>query len=132
MKAEAKQVVIDFLTAVQVHKREKAASLLHPAIEWHQPGNNALSGIKKNLDEVIQMGMDMGSIAEQSIELSEIKVLAENGGTIACLLHWMANPPSGKVFEVDNIDVYEVADGKIVRAKVYSADIAKEDRFWKK
>ena len=130
MENEAKQVVIDFLTAVQLHNREKAGTLMDSAIQWDQPGNNVLSGIKKSIAEVMQMGIDMGGIAEQSLELSDIEVVAVNGNTIACLLHWNASLQSGKVLDVDNIDVYDVADGKIIKAKVYSADLVQEDKFW--
>jgi len=56
--------------------------------------------------------------------------MAVNGNSVACLLHWNAVQPTGKVLDVDNIDVYIIKDGKIIKVKIFSADIEKENDFW--
>jgi hypothetical protein len=35
-----------------------------------------------------------------------------------------------KKLDVDNIDVYTIEKGKIVKAIVYSADLEKENQYW--
>ena len=38
----------------------------------------------------------------------------------------------GNSLDVDNIDVYRVEDGKIVKATIYSADLQQENLCWGK
>lgn len=130
MKNQATQVVSTFLKAVQTGDQATLAASLHGNIEWNQPGTNAFSGIKRSKEAVFQMVGGMFSLTENTMRLTDIKVLAENGNEIACLLHWTAARPTGEVLAVDNIDVYTVKDGQIIKAQVFSADIEQENRFW--
>ncbi|WP_246859341.1 nuclear transport factor 2 family protein [Spirosoma sp. KCTC 42546] len=132
METQSMQVVRTFLTAVQKGDQAKLASLIHPAIEWNQPGNNRFSGIKKSSTEVFQMVGGMFQATDNSLALTDINVLTANGNSVACLVHWKAVQPNGGILDVDNIDVYTVENGQIVKAKVYSADVAQEDNFWLK
>jgi ketosteroid isomerase-like protein len=128
--SSASAVAIKFLSAVQQRDRETVISLFHPDVQWSQPGNNRLSGPKNSVTEVMQMGTDMATIAEQTLVLSHFDILAENDKSVVCLLHWVADTPAGKKLDVDNIDIYEVVDGQIVRSLVFTADQAQEDEFW--
>ncbi len=132
METQSIQVVHDFLTAVQQGNQAKLAAIIHPNIQWNQPGNNRFSGTKKSSGEVFQMVGGMFQSSDNSLALTEIKTLTANGNQVACLVHWKAVQPSGGILDVDNIDVYTVENGKIVQATVYSADIAQEDNFWLK
>ena len=132
METQSMQVVREFLTAVQQGNQVKLGSLIHPNIEWSQPGNNRFSGTKKSSGEVFQMVGGMYAASENSLALTDIKVLTANGNSVACLVHWKAVQPNGGILDVDNIDVYTVENGQIVKAKVYSADVAQEDNFWLK
>lgn len=132
METQSMQVVSEFLTAVQQGNQAKLASLIHPAIEWNQPGRNRFSGTKKSSTEVFQMVGGMFAATDNSLALTDVKVLTANGNSVACLVHWKAVQPNGGVLNVDNIDVYTVENGQITKAKVYSADVAQEDNFWMK
>ncbi|WP_460958886.1 nuclear transport factor 2 family protein [Spirosoma litoris] len=132
METQSMQVVRTFLTAIQQGDQAKLAALIHPAIEWNQPGNNRFSGTKKSGTEVFQMVGGMFQATDNSLALTDIKVLTANGNSVACLVHWKAVQPNGGVLDVDNIDVYTVENGQIIKAKVYSADVAQEDNFWLK
>ncbi|MRS60685.1 nuclear transport factor 2 family protein [Larkinella terrae] len=132
MEKGAAKVVSDFLTAVQKGDNATVAASLHPNIEWNQPGNNRFSGAKKSSTEVFQMVGGMLEVSAHTLELTDVKVTAVNGNTVACLVHWKAVKPTGLVLDVDNIDVYTVENEQIVSAKVYSADITQEDDFWQK
>jgi ketosteroid isomerase-like protein len=101
-------------------------------IEWNQPGNNRFSGTKKSSTEVFQMVGGMLEVSASTLALTDVKVTALNGNTVACVVHWKAVKPTGVVLDVDNIDVYTVENGQIVKAKVYSADLPQEDDFWLK
>ncbi|WP_183574366.1 nuclear transport factor 2 family protein [Mucilaginibacter sp. X5P1] len=130
MKNEAKEVAIDFLTAVQTGDNAKLAELLHPAIRWNQPGNNSVSGLKSSNMEVFGMVGKMFELSANSLRLSEIKSVSVNGSKVACLLSWTATKPSGESLEVDNTDVYTVENGQIIAAEIFSADIDAENLFW--
>lgn len=132
MENQAINVVTTFLTAVQQGNTEKLGTLLHPEVQWEQPGNNRFSGIKKNITEVFQMVGGMFEVSANTLALTNIQVVAVNGNGVACLIHWNAAQPTGKILNVDNIDVYTVENGKITSAKIYSADLSQEDDFWGK
>jgi len=130
MKNEAKQVVTDFLNAVQVADIEKLNTLLHPDVQWSQPGNSRISGIKHSSNEVFQMVGKMFELSANTLKLTDIKSICVSGNKVACLLHWNAAQPAGGILDVDNIDVYTVENGKIIKVEVFTADEAKEEMFW--
>jgi ketosteroid isomerase-like protein len=130
MENQAKQVVTQFLTAVQKGDNQTLAALLDPAIEWEQPGSNRFSGVKKNVTEVFQMVGGMFGVTNNTLKLAEIKSITTNGNSVACLIRWTGEKTEGQQLDVDNIDVYTVTGGRIVKARIYSADITLEDNFW--
>jgi ketosteroid isomerase-like protein len=130
MKNDAKEVVMDFLTAIQQGNNEKIDSLLSDKIEWIQPGSNRISGLKKSKPEVFQMVGKMFELSANSLKLTEIKSTTVNGNRVACLLHWNGAQPQGGILDVDNIDVYTVEDGQITEAEIFSANVIAEDKFW--
>jgi hypothetical protein len=134
LKAETEplRVVHAFLEAVKEKSHAKAAPLLDSLVQWEQPGSNRFSGYKKNAKEVFQMFRGFLDVTANSLILAEVKVLAVNGNQVACLLHWKAAQPIGKVLDVENIDVYTVENGKITKAVIYSANLKAEDDFWNK
>ena len=131
MENEAKEVVTEFLTAVQQGDNAKLAELLHPDVQWNQPGNSSISGIKHSNTEVFQMVGKMFELSANSLRLTDIKSVAVNGNKVACLLHWNADKPDGDTLMVDNIDVYTVENGRVVKANIYTADLERENQFWR-
>jgi len=130
MENEAKAVVTEFLTAVQNGNNEKLAALLSPGIKWEQPGNNQVSGLKTSAGEVFQMVGKMFELSDNSLRLAAIKSVTVNGSEVACLLNWTASRGNGDELDVDNVDVYKVNNGQIVNAKIFTADIESENKFW--
>jgi ketosteroid isomerase-like protein len=129
MKNEAKVVVTEFLTAVQQGNLEKVGALLHADVEWSQPGQNKVSGLKRSSGEVFQMVGTMFQLSSNTLQLTKFSTLSTNNNSVACLLHWNASQ-SGQELDVDNIDVYTVEQGKIVQVEIFSADEARENLFW--
>jgi ketosteroid isomerase-like protein len=130
MKNEAQQVVTDFLNAVKVADIEQLNALLHPDVQWSQPGNSRISGIKHSSNEVFQMVGKMFELSANTLKLTDIKSICVSGNKVACLLHWNAAQPAGGILDVDNIDVYTVENGKIIKVEVFTADEPKEEMFW--
>lgn len=131
MKREAKQVVTEFLSAVQQGNNEVLGALIHPEIEWSQPGNNLVSGTKRSNAEVFQMVGKMFELSANTLRLTKFTSVSANENNVACLLHWEASKPGGEVLNVHNIDVYTVEDEKIVRAEIFTTDEVQENEFWK-
>lgn len=130
MKNEAKRVVTAFLTAVQNGDNATLAALLHPSVSWNQPGENQISGIKNSNTEVFQMVGKMFELSANTLKLTDITSIGANGSKASCVLRWTASKPNGSTMEVDNIDVYTVENGQIVKAEIFSADLEKENQFW--
>jgi ketosteroid isomerase-like protein len=131
MKDQTLQVVSEFVQAVQQVNQEKLAALMHPSIQWDQPGNNRFSGLKTSSAEVFQMVGGMFEVSQNSFALTDIKILAVNGNSAACALHFKASRP-GAELDTDNIDVYTVEDGRIIAARIYATNLEHEDAFWGK
>jgi ketosteroid isomerase-like protein len=129
MENQTLQVVSAFVNAVQQMDTEKLAALLHPSVQWDQPGSNRFSGIKQSSAEVFQMVGGMFEVSQNSFALADVKILAVNGNSAACALRFKAKRP-GAVLDTDNIDVYTVEGGQIVAARVYATDIEQENNFW--
>jgi ketosteroid isomerase-like protein len=130
MEKEAIKLIETFLEAVQKVDMEQLVTLLEPDMRWSQPGNNLVSGYKQSAGEVFQMMGKMFALSANTLALAEVKVLAANSNQVACLLRWTATQPSGKKLDVENIDVYTIANGKIVEATVFTTDIDQENNFW--
>ncbi|OQP65890.1 hypothetical protein A3860_14960 [Niastella vici] len=130
MENHALQTVSAFLTAVQQGNTEQLGAILHPQVEWNQPGNNRFSGIKKSVTEAFEMVGGMFQLTANTLALTEIGVMAVNGNRVSCLVRWNAKKADGSTLDVANIDEYTVENGKIIRATVYSADIDQENKFW--
>jgi ketosteroid isomerase-like protein len=126
----ALKIAKEFLDAAQHLDHKTAEALLDPDVEWSQPGNNRVSGTKKNRDEFFKMIGEMLRLSDHTLKLTDIKVLAVNNNSVACLVHWNAAQPPGGILDVDNIDVYTVENGKIKKVTIYSADIEQENKFW--
>ena len=130
MENEAKKVVTEFLTAVQHGDTQKIAELIHPDVEWSQPGKNSIAGMKRSSVEVFRMVGKMYEISENTLMLTAVKSIGSNGNCAACLINWKASGKSGGALDVDNIDVYTVEHGKITKAVIFTSDEALEDQFW--
>lgn len=130
MENQSKQVVTNFLNAVQTGDNAKLAELLSPSIRWEQPGSNQVSGLKNSNAEVFQMVGKMFEISGNTLKLTEIKSVTVHNNEVAAMLRWEASKSSGETLAVDNIDVYGVQDGQIISAKIFSSDIEAENQFW--
>lgn len=121
-----------FLEAYRSGDHQTFTSLLADSLTWYQPGSSRIAGIKRSKKELLMMGSMMSKLSDGTLKLKEVRYFQTSGNTVTCLLHWTAAAPYGAVLDVWNIDLYTVAEGKIMEATVYSEDIEQEDRFWGK
>ncbi len=98
-------------------------------IKWHQPGTNPLSGVITGKQA---LGEHLGKFAEKS------------GGTFKIVTNWVsvndcfaaANVTflahhGNDDLDMNGIDLFRIEDGKIQEVWLFSADQAREDKFWK-
>ncbi|MBT2563817.1 nuclear transport factor 2 family protein [Pedobacter sp. ISL-68] len=130
MENQSKETVIEFLTSVKAVDLEKIGQLLSSDVNWSQPGSNEISGLKRSQQEVFGMVGKMFEISGNTLQLDAYQSISLNGNRVACLLHWMAEKPSGEKLDVYNIDIYTVEHGKICNVEIFSADQVQEDDFW--
>lgn len=126
------EVVKAFLTAYQQKDHATFSSYLHPDILWIQPGDSRISGVKTSKTELLLMGKKMWEMSDGTIRLEDVQYFEGSGNTVVAILRWTAVHPAGATLNVRNIDVYTVEDGKIVIGKIYSEDVAAENKFWMK
>ena len=132
MENSAKQVVFNFLNAVKEMDLDTVGMLLHPGVNWNQPGANQLSGIKTSGAEVFQMVGRMFELSGNTMRLTKFSPISVNGERVACLLNWHATNAAGEELNVNNIDVYSVNNGHIVNVEIFTEDPEQEDNFWGK
>src|ERR1700744_501390 len=101
MKNHAKEVVTEFLSAVQNGDNAKLAALIHPQIEWNQPGDSQVSGFKRSNTDVFGMVGKMFELSGNTLRLTDVKSVSVNGDSVACLLRWNASKTSGETLDVD-------------------------------
>ncbi len=130
MQQQPKQIVHEFLTAVQQGKLDKALPLLHPQVMWDQPGRHQFAGKKHSRDELVQMIGGMFQYTANSLTLKSFDRLSVNNNQVTCVVHWQAIQEAGGRLSVDNIDAYTVVDGLITEVTIYSADLDQENAFW--
>jgi uncharacterized protein len=129
MEKQALNTATEFVNAVKAVNLEKIGAILHPAVQWEQPGNNRFSGSKTSRDEVFQMVGGMFEVSGNTLRLENIKTIAVNGNEVSVVLHWKASR-TGAELDTENVDVYTVKDGQITGVKVYTADLQQENLFW--
>ncbi|MBN9296312.1 MAG: nuclear transport factor 2 family protein [Filimonas sp.] len=131
MEKQTFNTVTEFVNAVKAVDLEKLGALLHPSVQWQQPGSNRFSGTKTSRDEVFQMVGGMFEVSGNTMRLEDIKTIAVNGNEASVVLHWKASR-AGAELDTENVDVYTVENGQITGVKVYAADLQQEDTFWGK
>jgi uncharacterized protein len=125
-------LVTNFLTAVKNHDAATFGKILDENIVWVQPGNNIISGTKKSLAEVFEMSKTINITTSKTFQLVDFKILAIGTNEVLCQLHFKAIREEGASLDVINYDTYRIENGKIISAKIYSADIKQEDYFFGK
>ena len=130
METNEVKVIKEFLTAVQTGDLPKVGSMLHPNVQWQQPGKSRVSGPKQSAQEVFAMVNTMFELSANTLKLADIKWVSATGSSVVALVRWTATAPTGKHLDVENVDVYTVKEGKIVSVVIYSADVDAENRFW--
>lgn len=127
----AKEVVIAYGEALGKGDVPTAFSYFSENVQWHQPGNNQFSGLKKGADEIGQMIGGMMEVSKGTFALTPNGNLMVNGELVAMPLRFRGTIDDRKM-DMAGIDLFKVENGKITEVWLFSDDQEAEDTFWGK
>ena len=104
-------------------------TLLHPAIEWHVPGRNAIAGDYRGVEEVMGYFARRRDHAARSFRMHPGDVLTGEDDHVAVLTDGTATI-GGREERWSTVGLYRVADGRIAGCRLLPLDPAAFDRIW--
>jgi ketosteroid isomerase-like protein len=108
---------------------EPVRALLHPEIEWHVPGENAIAGHYRGIDEVLAYFVRRRDLADRSFRLHTRDVLTGEGDHLAALTDGTATL-RGVERTWSTVGLYAVSDGLIAACWLLPLDPAAFDEIW--
>lgn len=98
--------------------------------EWHEPGAGPISGIYVGRDEIGSLFASVLSRSDGTFRILEVTdVLTSDQRGVAFVL--VEGKRDDRHILTTDVVVFDLADGKIRRARVLSEDQAEVDAFWK-
>ena len=108
---------------------EAVRSLLSPEIEWHVPGDNAIAGTYRGIDEVIGYFRRRRAIAGNTLRLHPGEVLGGDGQHVAVLTDG-SMILDGVEHHWSTVGLYRIEHGLIAECWLLALDPAAFDRAW--
>jgi ketosteroid isomerase-like protein len=103
---------------------------LHPEIEWHVPGRNAIAGDYRGLDDVMAYFARRRDHAARSFRMQPGDVLVGEGDRVAVLTDGSATI-GGREERWSTVGLYRLSDdGRIAGCWLLPLDPAAFDRIW--
>lgn len=123
------QVVQSFQEALGKGDVQTAFSFFAMDAKWYQPGNHKFSGTRNNVDEIGKMLGGMMEATQGTLVVQPNGALMVNNNLVASPVRFSAANGS-KNIDMTGVDLFEVKDGKITQAWLFSDDQNAEDEFW--
>jgi ketosteroid isomerase-like protein len=130
-KMEPKEVVMTYAQALGKGDIPTAFSFFSTAVQWHQPGKNQYSGIKKGADEIGKMIGGMMEASKGTFALKPNGNIMANNNLVAMPLRF-SGTIDDRTMDMQGIDLFKVDAGKITEVWLFSDDQDAEDAFWGK
>jgi predicted kinase/ketosteroid isomerase-like protein len=108
---------------------EAVRSLLSPGIEWHVPGDNAIAGTYRGIDEVIGYFRRRREIAGNTLQLHPGELLGGDGTHVAVLTDGSA-VLDGAEHRWSTVGLYRIERGLIAACWLLPLDQEAFDRAW--
>jgi ketosteroid isomerase-like protein len=103
--------------------------VLHPDIEWHVPGSNAIAGHYVGTDAVVAYMRRRRDIAAGTFHMHPGELLVGDGSHIAALVDGSA-VIGGVEVQWSTLGLYRVLDGRIRECRLLAFDQEQFDRIW--
>lgn len=122
-------VVGQYGAAMAAGDMEALAATFHPDAVWHQPGRSQVAGDHVGPAAILAhlgrfMELSGGTFA------LETDSATESGDLVSATVTFRAQRPGHDDLAQHGVDVFRVADGRIVEVWLMSEDQEAEDRFW--
>lgn len=105
------------------------ASLLHPEVELHVPGDQPLSGVHRGVEGVLGFLHASASVVDAAEEVTVLDVL-ESAERAAALCHVTGRKAGEVVLDNLTVHLHRVTDGRVVEIRFHNFDQAGVDAFW--
>ena len=122
-------VIGQYGAAMAAGDMEALAATFGADAVWHQPGSNQLSGdhvgpaaIVAHLGRFMQLSGGTFALEPESV--------TESGDLVSMTVRFRARRDGQDDLDQHGVDVFRVADDRIVEVWLMSEDQAAEDRFW--
>ena len=122
-------VIGQYGAAMAAGDMEALAATFGADAVWHQPGSNQLSGdhvgpaaIVTHLGRFMQLSGGTFALEPESV--------TESGDLVSMTVRFRARRDGQDDLDQHGVDVFRVADDRIVEVWLMSEDQAAEDRFW--
>ncbi|WP_367183995.1 nuclear transport factor 2 family protein [Microbacterium sp.] len=122
-------VVGQYGAAMAAGDMEALAATFHADAVWHQPGESQVSGNHVGPDAILAhlgrfMQLSGGTFA------LETESATESGALVSATVRFRAQREGRDDLDQHGVDVFRVADDRIVEVWLISEDQDAEDRFW--
>jgi ketosteroid isomerase-like protein len=104
-------------------------AVLHPDVEWHVPGRNAITGDYRGVEAVMAYFARRRDHAARSFRMHPGEVLVGDGDHVAVLTDGTARI-AGREERWSTVGLYRIADGRIAACRLLALDAAAFDRIW--
>jgi len=104
-------------------------TLLHPAIEWHVPGRNAIAGDYRGVEEVMGYFARLRDHAARSFRMYPGDVLTGEDDRVAVLTDGTATI-GGREERWSTVGLYRLAGERVAGCWLLPLDLAAFDRIW--
>ena len=104
-------------------------ALLHPDIEWHVPGRNAIAGDHRGVEQVMAYFARRRDHAARTFRMHPGDVLVGEGDRVAVLTDGSATI-AGREERWSTVGLYRFAEGRIAGCWLLPLDPAAFDRIW--
>jgi ketosteroid isomerase-like protein len=135
MNRDAAVALLDRLHAAQndFYAGGSAAALeelLAADITWTVPGDNAIAGTYRGLDEVLDYFRRRRDLADRTFQMQRRDVLVGDGTRIAALTDGVATIGGGE-HRWSTVGLYDVVDGRVAACWLLPLDQRAFDAIWR-
>jgi uncharacterized protein len=126
------RIINNFFEAYSRHDLNDIKKVLSNDVKWVFPGQNALSGTKVGIEEVIYFFDKMGSImGKANVEVEKLIMGATDDYVLECQHIWTSRE-DGINFDQDMCILWKFKDGKIIEGKHFISEQLEVDTFFNK
>jgi ketosteroid isomerase-like protein len=124
----ARDVVAEYLAAMQRGDRERALALYAADVVMRIPGRSSFAGERHGREAILEYLSAALERADEGVDAELVDILGGDGERVALLLHEHLRGRRGEL-DLRRANVYTVRDGRIVEIRIFEHDQYEIDAF---